>query len=325
VSGLVSVVVEGYNESLDLGCVDDTMCGLARQSFPLDAVEVILVGTAAQAREWQRTYASGMPFRRVEAVGADGAHYYQLKNVGAQQAAGEIIAFIDSDTCPEPGWLEAIASGIRSGADAVAGLSLFRSDSGFGPYAAAMEAAASISWGFVVGGQTRARSPRARGFLSHNVGFRAETFRRHPYRTDLGRTCAGSFLYRTLTQSGATIVLQPAQRVAHTFSLRWWLSRLHVRFGYEVYLLRRLNDAAAARWVMRLSVLEPLLTMVWHSLLDVPQWLRFSRLLGAGATRRIALLPLVVGMSLAARGAEMVGMYRAILSPEAMRRFAESN
>lgn len=320
-----SVVVEGYNESLSLGSVVDTMDGLAKQDFPLNQVEILLVGSVVQAEEWDHVYSKGTPFLRVRTVAAAGAHYYELKNQGAAIAAGDIIALIDSDVRPEPGWLSSMVAAVDDGADVAAGLTLFRGENGRAPDDAWMQVAASISWGFMVGDVIDERTVIPRGFLSHNVGFRADTFRRHQYRTDLGRTCAGSFLYKELIASGAKISLQPSQRVAHSFSLRWWITRLHKRFGYEVFLLRRLDGSAPRRWVAPLEAIEPLLTMLWHILLDVPQWLRFSRLLRISLRRRLLLLPVVIGMSVLARGGEMVGMYHTIAAPRAMKRFAESN
>ena len=322
----VSVVVEGYNESLSLGSVDDTMAALLRQDFALGEVEVILVGSPAQAAYWNRTWgASSGPFLRVTALAAAGAHYYALKNEGARCAAGEILAFTDSDALPEPGWIAAIVAAVEGGADVSAGVTLFCDERGRKPDHPLMQVAASISWGFVVGSGRDARVVAPAGFLSHNVGFRAATFARHPYRTDLGRTCAGSFLYGSLVESGARIVFQPGQRVAHRFSLGWWVLRLHRRFGYEVLLLRRLDVKGQHGWLDAVKLLEPILTMLWHMALDVPRWLRFGRILGVPAGRRVLLLPVVGVMSLLARGGEMVGMVQTIASPEAMKRFAESN
>ena len=323
----VSVVVEGYNESRALGSVDDTMAGLLAQDFPLGEVEVVLVGSPAQADAWRRSWGEGSPFFRVVIVAAAGAHYYALKNEGVRCASAEILALTDSDARPEPGWLAALVEAIERGADVSAGVTLFRGDDGMEPSHPLMQVAASISWGFVVGaaGAGAARTVVPTGFLSHNVGFRAETFRRHPYRTDLGRTCAGSFLYEELRAAGARIVLQPSQRAAHVFSFAWWVLRLHRRFGYEVFLLRRLDGTRRHAWLDAIRVLEPALTMLWHVTLDVPRWLRFGRVLGVSAGRRVLLLPVVVVMSLLARGGEMIGMVQTIAAPEAMKRFAESN
>lgn len=321
----VSVIVEGYNESLSLGSINDTMEGLKKQNFPLDQVEVVLVGSAMQANEWRKMYPSELPFFSVKTVEADGAHYFELKNKGARVASGEILAFTDSDACPEPGWLSSIDGGIRNGADVVAGLTLFRSRNGWGPTHLLMQTAASISWGSVVGRILREGPIIARGFQSHNVAFRSDAFRRHQYRTDLGRTCAGWFLYKALKKSGTKVVFQPEQKVIHAFAMRWWGPRLHVRFGYEILLLRRLDTAWPHRWVARTKILEPLLTTLWHILLDIPQWFAFSKLIRMSLGRRLALLPVVLVMSMIARGSEMVGMYLTLLAPKAMKRFAESN
>jgi hypothetical protein len=190
-------------------------------------------------------------------LGADGAHYYQLKNLGVQRSSGEIVAFTDSDALPHYGWLQTIAGGIMNGAAAVAGITLFRWEDGSERFPGLLTAAASISWGFIVGDPPR-------GFLSHNFAFRRSDFEYLTYREDLGRTCAGSFLYAALIREKLPIRFQPEQRVSHTFSFGWWITRLHVRFGHEVYLLRRLNRDAPHRWSSRLSLLEPLATMAWQ-------------------------------------------------------------
>lgn len=315
----VSVVIEGYNESRALGSADEVMTALLRQDFALGDVEVILVGSREQAAAWRARWGAGTPFARVLAVEADGAHYYALKNEGARHAQADVLAFLDSDACPEPGWLAALVASIERGADVSAGVTLFRGDDGRRPDDALLQVAAAISWGFVVPRQGGVESPPA-GFLSHNVGFRAATFRRHAYRTDLGRTCAGSFLFADLRAAGARMVFEPRQRVAHVFSLGWWVLRLHRRFGHEVLLLRRWDTAHT-----RLGWLEPPLTALWHVALDVPQWWRFGRVAGIPLRRRVALLPLVLPMSVLARGGEMIGMVQTLAAPDAMKRFAESN
>jgi glycosyltransferase involved in cell wall biosynthesis len=320
----VSVVIEGYNESRDLGSADDAMAALLRQEFPLHAIEVILVGSAAQVAAWQARWGEGTPFHRVLAVPADGAHYYALKNEGVRHATADVLALLDSDACPEPGWIAALVEAIDGGADVSAGVTLFRGDDGRAPSSPMMQVAAAISWGFVLPRGTAADAPPT-AFLSHNVGFRAATFRRHAYRTDLGRTCAGSFLFADLRAAGARMVFVPKQRVAHVFTFSWWVLRLHRRFGYEVMLLRRLEGTQRHGWLTRARWLEPLLTMLWHMVLDVPQWWRFAPVAGVSPARRVLLLPLVVVLSFCARGGEMLGMLQTLAAPEEMKRFAESN
>lgn len=313
----VSVIVEGYNDSLNLGSALETVESLAAQKWPMDRVEIVLAGSPSQAAYWRKALAKERRFFAVKVIGTD-AHYYRLKNLGAEAASGDILAFTDSDALPENGWIEAIVRGIEGGAAAVAGITLYRPESGEARFPGLLTVAASISWGFIVGDP-------ARGFLSHNVGFRRSAFEQVRYREDFGRTCAGSFLYEAIVRHGLPLRFQPEQRVRHVFTWRWWLKRLHVRFGYESYLLRRLNPSARYGWTKRLGVLEPLAVMIWHVMLDVPQWFRFSRRIGWSAPRQIAYVPFVVLLSLAARSAEACGMYATLFAPERMRQFALSN
>jgi glycosyltransferase involved in cell wall biosynthesis len=320
---LVSVVVDGYNESRLLGTVADTLDALKQQDFPLDQVEVVLVGSSAQINEWKKLHSHGTPFLSLETAEANGAHYLELKNIGAQIASGSIIALTDSDVYPKPTWLSSVVEGIRNGADVVVGPSLFKSHKGWDSDVAPRQAAASITWGWIVGKSKNRHPPPAVGFMDHNVAFRAEVFRSHHYRTDLGRICGAPLLYRALTHAGAKIALQPRQQVVHYFSWRYWM-RLHFRFGYEVFILRRLDKNYPNQWIARTKVLEPLVTMAWHVLLDQPRWLRFSKLLRIGLLRRWALLPVVAVLSVAANASEMAGMYSTMLAPNAMKRWAEA-
>src|SRR4051812_14693545 len=65
---VVSIVVEGYNESRDLGKAVNTIEALRRQDFPAHQVEIILMGSAAQVTEWRALYAQGTPFWGIQAV-----------------------------------------------------------------------------------------------------------------------------------------------------------------------------------------------------------------------------------------------------------------
>lgn len=317
----VTVVIEGYNEAHDLGTADDTVRALRRQDFPLGRVSLTLVGTSAQARAWGEWYKDPAPFRSIEVVAADEANYYQLKNVGAELSQAEVVAFTDSDAVPYPGWLTAIAEGFAEGADVVVGPSLFRSRR-LAPESALMLAAASISWGFVARVK---RQSECGGFLSHNLAVRSEVFSRSRYREDLGRTCGSPLLYRALAESGSRFAFKPGQKVAHTFKLGWWLRTFHFRSGYEVYRVRRLDRSYPNQWIARTGPAEPFVTMLWHILLDIPQWLRFGKLLRLGRARRLLLLPVVVALAVPARAAEMVGMYCTMLAPRRMRLWAESS
>ena len=317
---LVTVVVEGYNESQDLGAASNTIEALSNQDGPVDRVELILVGTSEQVASWGDVAAIDHPFHSLRTLPLDDAHYYELKNGGADVARGEIIAFTDSDVMPQRHWLRSIVDGIDEGADVTVGLSLFKSSDGWNHALPSRQVAASITWGWVVG---KGRGSAA-GFMDHNVAMRAAVAREHPYRTEFGRVVASPLLYRTVANAGRRVVLQPLQQVIHYHDWRYWLTSLHFRYGFEVYRLRRLDPDYPNQWISRTGPLEPLVTWAWHVLLDVPRWLRYSSRLGLPLRRRLGLLGMLVPMSVAARGMECLGMYATMVAPRRMERWARS-
>ena len=316
-----SVVLEGYNESQGLGHPVSTLAALAKQTVALSTVEVILVGNSAQAEAWRDLPSTYREFRRLEIITADEANYYALKNRGASAAQGEIIVLIDSDAVPADGWLAAVEESISRGADVAVGPTRFFSESDLPLPGWLLDVAASISWGFVVGKLGEAQV-EVRGFLSHNVAFRAEVAHMAPFDEGYARTCAGSMLYGRMKQRGLTFRFNPKQGVAHSFSLGWWVLRLHARIGYEVFRLRRLDSPVVNRHAARLSLFEAPATMLWHVARDLPQWLRYAQVLGWSRAAAIAVIPVLLSLSLVARTSEMIGMYRARLAPKRMAEFA---
>ena len=148
---VVSIIVEGYNESRDLGKAVNTIEALRQQDFPAHQVEIILMGSAAQVKEWRALYEQSTPFWGIQPVEAEGLSYLQLKTRGAQFASAEILAFTDSDVYPHRTWLSSLVAGIRGGGDVSIGLSLFKSATSWEWNRASRLAAASITWGWVVG------------------------------------------------------------------------------------------------------------------------------------------------------------------------------
>ena len=322
----VSIIIEGYNETLDIGALDETLEALRRQDYPLARVEVLLVGAPGQTAAWEPIAADPAPFGAVRLIPADGAHYYQLKNLGAERARAPILAMLDSDVSPEAGWLTALTTAIAGGAEATCGPSLFRQgpavglETAEGAIGLPRLLAASISWGFIVG-----PGGEARGFLSHNLGIRKDVFVRLRYPTEFGRTCAGSILHEGMRKAGTRLEFVDGQRVAHAFRWRWWSTRLHVRFGHEMYLLHRMEPTAVSAAARYLGPFDAIATPVWHVLLDFPRWWRYSGVLGQPVSRRVAGFLLLLPVSMLGRGAEMAGMLGTLFAPGRMREFAAQN
>lgn len=320
----VCVVIEGYNEAHAQGTVEDAMGGLRRQDYDLGRVHVVLVGGTEQAAAWAEEYADPLPFASVRTMDAGGASYYELKNRGAEMAQADIVAFTDSDVVPRPTWLASIEENLRAGADVSAGISLFRRDGDVEPGGGLLPAAALMTFGWIVN-EDAAGQPVPQGFIAHNVAFRAEVFEEHSYPTEFGRTCSSVLLFQRLQEAGLKIVLHPDQLAGHYFTWPWWITNFHFRVGFEVYQQRRIDPTTPSGWVAKTGPLEPLVTMAWHTASDLPRWLRVSRMLRMSPTRRLLMLPAVVGLSLAARGAEAAGMVATMIAPARMRAWAETS
>lgn len=106
-----SIIIVGYNSAADLPvCLD----ALTAQSYP--ALEIILVDNASQdeteriARHYVQQYAQQCaPLVRYLKL-AQNVGFAAGNNRGADIARGEILVFLNPDTEPRAGWLEALVS-----------------------------------------------------------------------------------------------------------------------------------------------------------------------------------------------------------------------
>ncbi len=316
---LVSIVVEAYNEEANaLAPPDDTIQALLKQDFLLEQVELILIGSERQIAEWRAIYADLPRFQRVKllAVGAENSHYWELKNKAAQCAEGEILALIDCDALPGPHWLSSGVGAILKGADASVGPSMYRTEK-LAPDSAWMMAAALPSWSFALAFSSSPGDLRANALMAHNLIIKRSLLLQHPFRI-FRHSFGSSLLFFELRRAGAIFSYQPGQNVAHGMNVRWWLSRMHFRRGWETYEGRRadsswprLHALQKVRWV------EPVVLRMGLVFRDARHWFRFSRVLGVSRLRAALLFPLAVLASFLARTFEMIGMYAALVAPKA--------
>jgi glycosyltransferase involved in cell wall biosynthesis len=97
---LVSVVIPVWGDAAGLG---DALDRLARQTWPRDRLEVLVVDNGAVGDAPARA-AAGRPGVRVVAEPATGS--YAARNRGVREARGEVIAFTDADCLPAEDWVE---------------------------------------------------------------------------------------------------------------------------------------------------------------------------------------------------------------------------
>lgn len=321
----ISIVIEGYNEKGDLGTADETLEALSKQIHPIDRIELILVGDDTQVGGWKDRFRDVNHFHAIKYLAVEGNNYFGLKNAGADLATGEIIAFMDSDVLPKPRWVGSIVDTIKNrGSDVCMGPTLFRQPGGMSSDHIFMRIAASMAWGWILGKPDDEGLPTPRGFMDHNIAMRAEHYEDHKYKTDLGRLLGSMLLFRSFMDGRLKAKIAPGQQGEHQFSWWYWLIGLQFRYGNEVYRLRRMDKDYPNQWISKTSIFEPIVTMLWHMMLDIPRWLRLTRILETSVVYRFGTLPLVVFMSAMGRGCEMCGMYATMIRPKETRRWAEA-
>jgi len=146
-------------------------------------------------------------------------HYYQLKNLGALRASGDVIAFVDSDVLPEATWLEQLLAPMQEPTTQVCcGRAHIDAHNIY-------TKAFALFWFFpvrqAVRTQTTAPSGRCRWpttehFFANNVAFRRATALAFPFPAS-DATSRGSCLELShqLHQAGIPILLNNQAWVAH--------------------------------------------------------------------------------------------------------------
>ena len=313
----VSIVIEAYNEEQNaLAPPIDTLRALRRQPFPMELVELVLIGSPEQIECWDHFHPEfeGFGWVRLLPVDSSRSHYWELKNQGAAAATAPLVAFIDCDALPGPEWLPALVSALENGADVSVGPSLYRSPK-LGAESPWMQAVSLPSWSFILAGASSAETPREGALAAHNLGIRRELALAHPFVT-LHRSFCSSLLFFELKRAGARFSYNPGQRVAHGWNFRWWLGRMHFRRGWETWEGRSLDpDWPRMPLLEALKYIEPLVLRTALICRDTCHWLRFGRVIGLSRGRVLLLWPLAVCASATARAAETVGMYAGLLAP----------
>lgn len=108
----VSVVVVHYEQPRPLAL---TLAALQRQTLP--PVEIVVADDGS--REHVRTAAGPVPTTVVRQEDR-GFRAAAARNLGASRTRGEVLVFLDADTVPEPGFVEALTAPVAQCADVLA-------------------------------------------------------------------------------------------------------------------------------------------------------------------------------------------------------------
>jgi len=223
------VVIETVNEETGPRTgLRDVLAALAEQTYPQDRLE-ILVAVSRENRALRDELRAEYPGVRI--AEAERATYFGMKSAGIDRATGDIIAVLDSDTVPVPGWAEKIASCIQAGADVVAGKTRYAPGRSFS------RTFNFFNFGYIQGDM----EGRANGFLPNNVAFRRDVILEHPFDPQVVRSGAGHLLGHQLAALGYRLVYEPGARVTHNMYGVGEELRMRVKSGYDCVYLSSLD------------------------------------------------------------------------------------
>ncbi len=99
---MISVVIAAYNEEKTIGrCIDS----LLAQTAPRDSFEIVVADDGSQDATARIAAERGVRVVTQPNGGAGAA-----RNLGARQARGDLLFFIDADSTADPHWIEAMAA-----------------------------------------------------------------------------------------------------------------------------------------------------------------------------------------------------------------------
>ncbi len=157
----------------------------------------------------------------VDLYSCPGAEYYDLKNLGANKAHGEVLLFIDSDVVPEPGWLKSMLSAFANpDLLVVAGCTYIEPRDIY-------HKAFALNWVFPLRPDWSGMRT-CETFWANNVGFRSKTFRRFLYPPMSGASrgscaeLAGQLLENGISifENGSACIRHPAPKCLDGFARR---------------------------------------------------------------------------------------------------------
>lgn len=138
-----------------------------------------------------------------------GAEYYDLKNLGAERASGDLLIFLDSDVLPQDGWLSHLW-----GCFANPDLQVVGGVSSIDPVTL-YDKATALNWVFDPPPGWFDIRP-AEHFWANNVAFRRTVFAGHPFPGMNGASRgACSHLARILAVNGIPVHVNGSARVLH--------------------------------------------------------------------------------------------------------------
>jgi len=232
----VSVVVETLNIDANENALDTLLDKLAPQ---LADAELVVTLASSNPR-----VSLARPIRWVELPRSAG--YYEHKNAGFAATTGDIVAFIDGDCDPSPGWLAALTAPFADGARVVAGATSY--PGALAPLANQLDFPYFDTRRRPFEATTPAPPKAVLNFFANNVAFARDAFPHYPAITPMFKGACQVLALR-LAEAGLAIAFAPDARVTHAWpdDAREWIETRLLRGADTTQLLPFVLAAHAPR------------------------------------------------------------------------------
>lgn len=220
-----------------------TLCALAPQA-PAVAMEVLLVDSTPPDEHMPEDVPALVPGLRV--IADEGATTAELLNVAARATTAPLVALLDGDCVPAPGWLDAARSTMRDHAGAVAasGRTVYPMDR------LAFRILAALSRAYLDPGRAGTTT-----FISgNNAVFRRDVLLAHPLGPHR-RPLAARLQTEEIRLAGGELRFVPEMHVEHRFEGWAMERRIRRRIGYRAIRVRQLEPGVPYAWMLRLGPL----------------------------------------------------------------------
>jgi len=232
---LVSVVLETDSvHPYDDISLADCLEALGGQDYPRDRFEVIAVN-GGKVPDLGALVTAAFPTAVV--LDCPGGTKFEQKNLGMQAVTGEIVAFVDGDCAPGPGWLSRIVEELATAPPDVAGV---QGITVLSPGWCSPELAALFY------GVRRGPDGSSSRLVTDNCAFRQPVARRFTFEHPSFSTVVDTLFLHRLRRAGYRMLLCEDLRMAHSFpqsarALAAWFFARAFGVGYYMVLTRRLE------------------------------------------------------------------------------------
>jgi hypothetical protein len=275
-----------------------TLAALAKQDYPRERVDIVVIDGGAFP-DLPAIVATALPGARL--VDGRGLTKYQMKNLGAEVAAHDVVAYVDSDCALSSHWVTEVVRSLVEATGDVAGVQ-GRTHLARGPFSRQVNA-------LTHGLRSRGTGTTAPRILSDNCAFRREMIRRFPFVRPELSTAPESVLMAHLLHHGFRVLMNERMAIVHDYPGLGFLLARGYGTGVCMMRIRRTDRSLRAWWAGRLGPLGPPILTAGKLVRDLRQIAINNPMLGLGWTDWLAFVPLYV----AYYAAHLVGGYAAIL------------